>query len=95
MDAPSMEPWASLPHPCYVYCACFMPSATSSRDQIPLVATGAYDGSVRMWEVTKGLAKVSKEESYLANNVYHHNRVEYIMLASINVIAPPSVIGQK
>ena len=49
-----MEAWSTLPHPCYVYCACFM----SAKDERPLVATGAYDGYVRMWDVEKGTAQV-------------------------------------
>ena len=68
MSKPSMEPWASLPHPCYVYCACFVPNPL--KDQSPVVATGAYDGCVRMWEIAEGTAQVRLVISTLAKLFY-------------------------
>lgn len=49
-----------LPHPCHVYCARFVPH--SDDDTVLQVATGAYDGVIRFWDVSSGRHKHGRED---------------------------------
>ena len=50
--------------PCYVYCCCFHPVAVNP----PLVVTGAYDCSVRLWTITAKLPLGSAASGSAATN---------------------------
>ena len=49
-------PLCVLPHPCFVYAVCF----TNSAEEL---FTGAYDGSIRLWQVNSADIHVSMSES--------------------------------
>eukprot|EP00041_Stephanoeca_diplocostata_P036538 m.1339187 g.1339187 ORF g.1339187 m.1339187 type:complete len:1428 (-) comp24885_c1_seq6:89-4372(-) len=50
-----------LPHPCHVYCARFVPDSSDGVGRH--VATGAYDGVVRFWDVGPGRRKHGREDT--------------------------------
>ncbi len=49
LEEAGSEPRATLPHPCYVYCVCFVTGEQWAGSTV--LATGAYDGYIRIWSI--------------------------------------------
>lgn len=57
----TLKPTGTMPHPCYVYCACFLTGTKWEEGNSNVLATGAYDSYVRIWSFSSSSS--SSEES--------------------------------